>query len=190
MGAAALCRPVGVDVPVGGSPALLLRFRTRGPLVDRVLATPDLDLRQASATRLLAAAEVDLGADAPGVGPSAQDAARGVAETVTTVAERARGQLGRALRGGDDAVLERATVGVRPMPADGVPIVGPVREAAGLYLAVLHAGVTLAATVGRLAAAELLGDTPSPLLAPCRPERFAATRFGVRRVPLGDRTGA
>ena len=52
------------------------------------------------------------------------------------------------------------------MPADGEPIVGPVAEVPGLYLAVMHSAVTLAAAVGRLVARELVdGTVASPLRA-------------------------
>jgi glycine/D-amino acid oxidase-like deaminating enzyme len=58
------------------------------------------------------------------------------------------------------------------MPADGEPIVGPVVEVPGLYVAVLHSAVTLAAAVGRLVARELVDGAVEPLLAGCRPDRF------------------
>ena len=45
------------------------------------------------------------------------------------------------------------------MPADGEPIIGPVAEVPGLYLAVMHSAVTLAAAVGRLVARELVDGT-------------------------------
>ena len=56
--------------------------------------------------------------------------------------------------------------------ADGEPIVGPVAELPGLYLAVMHSGVTLAAAVGRLVARELVDGTVEPALAGCRLDRF------------------
>ena len=59
---------------------------------------------------------------------------------------------------------------VRPMPADGQPIVGRLPGAQALYVAVTHSGVTLAAHLARLIAGDLTG-TPAPELAPCRPAR-------------------
>ena len=58
------------------------------------------------------------------------------------------------------------------MPADGEPIIGPVAEVPGLYLAVMHSAVTLAPTVGRLIASELVDGTVEPVLAGCRINRF------------------
>jgi glycine/D-amino acid oxidase-like deaminating enzyme len=78
-----------------------------------------------------------------------------------------------AARGGAaDVELLGTRVGLRPMPADGEPIVGPVAELPGLYVAVLRSAVTLAAAVGRLVARELVDGAVEPLLAGCRPDRF------------------
>jgi glycine/D-amino acid oxidase-like deaminating enzyme len=58
------------------------------------------------------------------------------------------------------------------MPADGQSIVGPLPGAPGLYVAVTHSGVTLAAHLSRLIAAELTTGTALADLAPYRPARF------------------
>ena len=63
-------------------------------------------------------------------------------------------------------------IGQRPMPQDGLPIIGRVNHLYGLYLSVMHAGVTLAAVTGRLAAAEILSDQDDDLLSTYRLERF------------------
>ena len=61
------------------------------------------------------------------------------------------------------------------MPADGQSIVGRLPGAPGLYVAVTHSGVTLAAHLSRLIAAELTTGTPPADLAPYRPARFLPT---------------
>ncbi|MFN3974076.1 MAG: NAD(P)/FAD-dependent oxidoreductase [Dehalococcoidia bacterium] len=83
--------------------------------------------------------------------------------------------LGEAQR--DIPALESATVaelriGVRPMPKDGLPIIGPVPGVAGAYVAVMHSAVTLGALVGQTVAQELVSGRPSPLLEAYRPTRF------------------
>ena len=65
--------------------------------------------------------------------------------------------------------IESARVGTRPMPVDGLPIVGPA--VAGLYVVVTHSGMTLGPLLGELAAAELLGGEPDARLAPYRARR-------------------
>jgi glycine/D-amino acid oxidase-like deaminating enzyme len=147
-----------VDVPVSGSPALLLRFGTPCRLVCGVVSAPDMEVRQDSAGVLLAAAEHADGA-------SEDEARRAAGRTLAAIRRR--------LRGGSGATFGGAVVGVRPMPRDGLPIVGFARGAENLYLATMHSGVTMAAVVGRLAACEILDGSPSPLLGFCRLERFA-----------------
>jgi glycine/D-amino acid oxidase-like deaminating enzyme len=60
------------------------------------------------------------------------------------------------------------------MPADEQSIVGRLPGAEYLYVAVTHSGVTLAAHLSRLIAAELTTGEPRAELAPYRPGRFAA----------------
>ena len=55
---------------------------------------------------------------------------------------------------------------------DGLPVLGPVPGVAGLWLAVLHSGVTLAPLAGELLAAEMLGRGDQALLAGFRPARL------------------
>jgi D-hydroxyproline dehydrogenase subunit beta len=82
----------------------------------------------------------------------------------------------RVVRGLDDAAVAGYRVCVRPMPADGRSIVGWLPGAEGVYIAVTHSGVTLAAYLARLITAELLTGAPPAALAPYRPGRFAAAR--------------
>jgi glycine/D-amino acid oxidase-like deaminating enzyme len=72
---------------------------------------------------------------------------------------------------------------VRPMPADGQSIVGWLPGAGGLYAAVTHSGVTLAAHLARLIIAELVTGAASADLAPYRPSRFATA------TPAPDQAG-
>lgn len=68
------------------------------------------------------------------------------------------------------------------MPVDGEPIVGPVVEVPGLYLAVLHSAVTLAPAVGRLLARELVDGPVEPVLA-------AAVSTASKRADRGASVG-
>lgn len=142
---AALGAPLGVRIPVDPSPATLFRFSAPADLVRTVVNNRDFDLRQVAPDRLIAAA------DSP---------------------ERTLAAVRSTFHGAGDVELLSSRVGVRPMPADGEPIVGPVTGVPGLYVAVLHAAVTLAPAVGRLVARELLDGAPEPLLAGCRLDRF------------------
>jgi glycine/D-amino acid oxidase-like deaminating enzyme len=84
----------------------------------------------------------------------------------------------RTVRGLDDARVVAYQVCVRPMPADGQSIVGRLPGAPGVYVAVTHSGVTLAAHLADLITADLtsadLTSAPVADLAPYRPDRFLA----------------
>ncbi len=142
---AALAAPLGIRVPVDPSPATLIRLRAPAGLVRTVIHNRDFDLRQVATDGLHAAA------DSP---------------------ERTLAAVRSTFRGAANVELLSARVGVRPMPADGEPIIGPVPEVPGLYLAVTHSAVTLAPAVGRLVARELVDGTVEPALAGCRLDRF------------------
>jgi glycine/D-amino acid oxidase-like deaminating enzyme len=61
----------------------------------------------------------------------------------------------------------------RPMPRDGMPIVGPLPGLHSLYVAVAHGGVTMAPGLARFVAEEIVDGEPVDRLAPFRPDRFA-----------------
>jgi glycine/D-amino acid oxidase-like deaminating enzyme len=65
-----------------------------------------------------------------------------------------------------------AIVSMRPIPADGYPSVGAVGSIPGYYEAVTHSGVTLAPLIGRSLADEIQGREPEPLLDPFRAKRW------------------
>jgi glycine/D-amino acid oxidase-like deaminating enzyme len=60
------------------------------------------------------------------------------------------------------------------MPADGLPVLGFARVAPGLYLALMHSGVTLAPMVGELATLEIVDGARVEALEAYRVERFGA----------------
>jgi len=157
-GAATLCAPLDVALPMDSSPAWLLRFSAPDRLIRTVVSSPELEIRQ-GADGLLAAEDY-------AAGSSPDDAG--------AIAHRTLALIRRGLRGGDAVQISGASAVMRPIPADGLPVVGFASPVDGLYLAVMHAGVTLAPAVGRFAAMEILDGACVPALEPCRPVRFAA----------------
>lgn len=149
-----LCGPLGFAVPVAPSPAILLRLTGPPDLVRTLVATPDVEVRATRDGTFVAA-----------LGYAGETSAAELARS----AERARDRIAALFRGGEDVRLRSARVGVRPMPVDGHPVVGPFPAVRGAYLAVMHPGVTLAAIVGRLVAEELVHDVEAPELQGCRP---------------------
>jgi glycine/D-amino acid oxidase-like deaminating enzyme len=83
-------------------------------------------------------------------------------------------RLYAALRVPPATRVQRVYVGVRPVPVDGVSVVGRLPGWENAYVAVTHSGVTLGPLLGRLLAQEVTTGRPDPLLAPFRPDRFVA----------------
>lgn len=155
--ATSLCQPLGLSLPLTESPAILLRFHTPHRFVNRIVSSPAFELRAASDTLLLAA-ENYLG-DTPENNPQA-------------LARRTLQTIKAHWRGTEHLGLPDIWVARRPMPRDGQPVIGRVAHVEGLYLSIMHAGVTLAALVGRLAAAEITDLQADALLSAYRLERF------------------
>lgn len=70
------------------------------------------------------------------------------------------------------AKAEAVRIGVRALPADGKPAIGPIGGLAGYYVAVTHSGVTLAPFLGQLITEEILSGKERNELAAFRPNRF------------------
>jgi glycine/D-amino acid oxidase-like deaminating enzyme len=85
-------------------------------------------------------------------------------------------RISSVLPGANDAILDRLTLGFRPMPQDGFPVVGTLPASPDVYAAVTHSGVTLAPILGRYVSEEVLTGSRVEALAPYRPTRFAGTR--------------
>jgi glycine/D-amino acid oxidase-like deaminating enzyme len=151
-----LCASLGFDLPVAPSPALLMRFTAPPGLVRTLVVTPHVEVREAADGQLLAAAAYNGETDG---------------EDLRRAGERMRWRL-VATFDTDDVRLIGVRLGTRPMPADGLPIVGRVPGVDGAYVAVMHSGITLAPSVARLVAAEIVGGDEAGPLAGLRPDRF------------------
>ncbi len=151
------------EAPGSAAPGLAVRVgpvEPPGPV--RLLHTPDLALRPHPGGLLHleaedAAAAVDLHTPEPELRRWADE-----------LLHRAR----RTVRGLDDARVVELKVCVRPLPADGQSIVGRLPAIPGIYVAVTHSGVTLAAHLSRLITADLITGTPPAPLTPYTPARF------------------
>ena len=152
-----LCQPLDITLPMNGSRAILITFHTPHPFVNRIISDPVMDIRAASPTLTLCTADyID---ESTGNNPQA-------------IAQRSLEKIREHWLGAGSVNVANVTVGNRPIPENGLPIIGRAPGTEGLYVAVMHSGVTLAAVVGRLAASELVSDQDTVLLSPYRPTRF------------------
>jgi D-hydroxyproline dehydrogenase subunit beta len=158
-GTPALLEPLGYSLSMLKRPGLMIRTNPQPPICPVVLATPDQEVRQDSDGTLIAPASAGHQSDH--------------AETLGAfpVVVNATLQRLRTLFPGHDIHFAHQAMAMRPVPGDGLPVVGqgPVE---GLWLAVMHSGATLAPVVAEYLAAEITGSPDSPRLADFRPSRF------------------
>ncbi|BBP56425.1 FAD-binding oxidoreductase [Pseudomonas sp. St316] len=146
-----------VSLPIDASPAIFIRYSSPPNLVRTLISSPEMEVRQTPEGALLAAEDY-LDDD--------------LENQPAAIALRTANAIKNELHGVVSLDLQSARVGFRPMPADGIPIIGYLAQVGGVYVCAMHPGVTLAAIVGRLASEEIVGDSASPALNPCRPDRF------------------
>jgi glycine/D-amino acid oxidase-like deaminating enzyme len=163
--AAAIGAMAGVHIPMFPKPGTLVLTVPLPPLIRSVIYSPNIHLRQQADGRMLVGESWTLDAEDTDL-----SLARG---------QRLLASAASFLPALSQAHVETMKIGVRPMPQDEHPIVGPVPGISGFYVAVTHSGVTLAPLIGELVAQEVTTGQPSPLLAAYRIERF-----GVLAAPL------
>ncbi|MET4060221.1 glycine/D-amino acid oxidase-like deaminating enzyme [Arthrobacter sp. UYP6] len=77
------------------------------------------------------------------------------------------------LAGHPRLVAQSWRIGLKPVPGDGLPVLGELAGVPGCYAAFTHSGATLGLIAGELLAREIMTGRRHPLLAPFRPERLA-----------------
>ncbi len=161
VGATQLCASVDIVLPVTGRPGLLVHSKPVGKrLLTGLVLSKGVHVRQTVDGRLLAGSGF-AGGD-PGDNPGAT--AEALFANVRDLFSKEAGDI-------DKLELDYFTVGHRPTPRDGLPILGASgRE--GLTLAVMHSGVTLAAIVGKVLVDEIANGKKDPAL-----DAFAFSRF-------------
>jgi glycine/D-amino acid oxidase-like deaminating enzyme len=159
-GTPALLQPFGYTLPMLKRPGLMIATNPLPPICPVILATPDQEVRQDAAGHLIAPASAGHQSD------------HAEALGAFPVVVNATLQRLRILFPGQDIHFSRQAMALRPVPGDGLPVVGQ-GPLPGLWIAVMHSGATLAPVVAELLADEMTGSPESPRLADFRPARFA-----------------
>lgn len=156
-GIAKLTETLKVSLPIEASPAIFIRYTSQPNLVHTIISSPEMEVRQIANGTLVAAEDYldDALENQPG-----------------EMALRTARVIQNELHGVISIRPESACVGLRPIPIDGIPIIGYLPDIGGMYVCAMHPGVTLAAIVGRLVCEEMIDKKTSSALAPCRPDRF------------------
>jgi glycine/D-amino acid oxidase-like deaminating enzyme len=166
MGTVQLLATLGVQLDLHSPPGLIVHTRPLPRLLRQLIIAPEIHIRQTLDGKLIA------GSDFAG---SPIDRAPGI------VAEELMSLLRSTVRGAQEVGMARYTVGYRPMPRDEHPIAGPVPGIDGLYVAVMHSGITNAPALGAAAAEAILKGSRSEFIKPYGIERFLESE---RQLPL------
>ena len=138
---------IELDTP----PGLLVNTKPVRPILDKIALTPGLHLLQRQDGSLLAGADF-------GGGDINNDPESGIDQIMK--------RLRRVLPTDLPVEFDHYTVGYRPTPKDGLPLIGPIKQAPGLYLCVMHSGATLAPVSAQICADEILTGTRPPMTEP------------------------
>ncbi|UVK39105.1 FAD-binding oxidoreductase [Mesorhizobium sp. AR10] len=158
VGSPDIAATAGIKLQLETPPGLIVHSRPHEKLLNGLVLAERLHMRQTAEGRIIA------GSDFGGADPGADAAA---------TARDVFAAMKAMLRGADGLKLDFHTVGYRPTPIDGFPIIGRAEGVNGVYVAVMHSGITLAPAVGLFATREILDGARDPLLTPYGLERFA-----------------
>ncbi|WP_158848710.1 NAD(P)/FAD-dependent oxidoreductase [Saccharothrix deserti] len=162
--AARIAELAGLALPMRNTRGVLVYTSPVAVSVSRVIHAPHVHLRPDGAGRLLLHT------------PDTDEAAHVSDTGEITVDQSAVDEVLDAARalypGTRAATVESVRVGERPIPGDGLPVLGRVVELPNFHFAVSHSGATLSVHAGDLVAAEALGEDRSDALAPFRFDRL------------------
>lgn len=150
-GAQKLCEPLGLQLPMQVSPAFWLKATAPPGMVKTILDVPEFEVRESRNGQLLMTA-LHNGDDSP--------------EYLGQLAQQTIGHLKAYFASHDNIKLVNYGICQRPMPAHG-PIIDYLTSDKSAYIAVMHSGITLAPTAGRLIARELLSGERAAELRNC-----------------------
>lgn len=165
-GTPSLLDPLGVSIPLLERPALVLTTNALPTLVNHVLVSGVGEVKQCDNGALMLPVAVGHQGDTADHIDTAPDKA----------GEAALARL-QAMFPDVDLSVAGVRLAYRPVPKDELPVAGFVRD--GLYVAVMHSGITLAAIMADLIAEEMLQGVSNETggwLGPYRPQRFAASK--------------
>ena len=152
----------GLQVPLKESPGVLVHTTPLSPLLNRVVLAPGAHMKQKPDGRIVT-----------GVGfggtPTTDSSMAGAEKFLRSAAAGVVPAL-------ETAAVERVTLGYRPLPIDGFPIVGFAPGRRDIYVTVMHSGVTLSPFIGRAAAVEILDGVDIEPLSPYRLARFSTEK--------------
>ena len=146
-----LLAPLGYRLPLGRTVGVLAVFRPPTPLLNGVVYPGSYHCRPTEDGGLqIGSDEFDAMADEDTETSKAPSWLYGLRDVAA-----------RDIRGLGEVEIAEFKIGLRPMPEDGLPLIGRVPGVDGVYAAVMHSGITLAAIVGQTVAREVFSGEES-----------------------------
>lgn len=171
LGSVALLATENIKFPVSGREGLLINTKplnnnnndTSTVVLNKLYNGRELHMRQTAEGRIRSGRDYAGG-----------DTGEPPADAAAALFAKVQDAFKESLTDGEQLELEYDyyTIGVRPDPQDGLPIVGPT-GLEGLSCAVMHSGVTNAAIVGKSLAAQIMHGVDDALLEPYKLSRFS-----------------
>jgi len=159
-----LLQTINIELPLASLPAIIIRFKHEksDQFAQHIISTPEMEIRSIDSEHFLAAEDYidDTAANTPEL--IALNALKTIQAHFNTIAPALASSI----------TVDHVAVGMRPIPFDDMPIVGTMNDDSGLYLISMHAAVTLAPLISRLAMQEILYEQESPELFSYRITRF------------------
>lgn len=163
-GSPALLNSVDVSLPMLERPGLMMRTAPVPSVLRHILVAPGQELRQDANGHIWA----------PTAAHHQSDTAKAITTRPDLLADAALVRVQNMLPD-TPLVWDRVMLAARPVPQDGLPVIGPCGPQ-GLFAAVMHSGVTLAAITAELLAPQVMdhpvSNAQTALGAPFRPDRF------------------
>ncbi len=166
----------GTQVPLVKAPGILVHTKPMPPLIHKIINAPNQsNMKQYPDGRMVIGDQIG---PPPTHGALLQGPPQDFPDDSFRElhAKRILKEAAEYLPGVASAQVERVTLGWRPLPKDGYPVLGFTNACPNVYLAVTHSGITLAPIIGQLVTTEILEGVSVDLLRPYRPLRFEPKR--------------
>lgn len=148
----------GIEIPLKDSPGVLVHAKPQPGVINRIVLSPHGHMKQKPDGRIVLGSSFE--------GGDGTDNSVEAGESLLKHAANSLPQL-------ETADVEKVTLGWRVLPQDGHPIIGFTKQAADIYVAAMHSGITLAPLVGKYAVAEILEGIQVDQLQHYRLDRFS-----------------
>ena len=158
-GSGPLLQSMGVSLPIELRPGVTAFTRPTTMQLRHIVYVPGVHFRPDSGGRII-------------LGQTDYDHERPSDEGARARAQQMIGLARPWLRSADELSLEALRIGVRCVPGDSLPIIGPLPSRPNIYVAVMHSGISLSGWAGALAASEIITGRNEPVLEIFRPSRF------------------